>query len=65
MANDLDMSRIEFLELAGRHQIPTIQITAAELEEEVRSSEWAAGSGSVSRQWLRSYAGTSDIDSLA
>ncbi|HMH49217.1 MAG TPA: UPF0175 family protein [Candidatus Acidoferrum sp.] len=38
-ANDLGMSRVEFLDLANRHRIPTIQITAEELEEEFRSLE--------------------------
>ena len=38
-ALDLGMSRVEFLDLANRHQIPTIQITANELEEEVGSLE--------------------------
>ena len=38
-AHNLGMSRVEFLELANRHQIPTIQITADELEEEFRSLE--------------------------
>ena len=38
-ALDLGMSRVEFLDLANRHQIPTIHITADELEEEVRSLE--------------------------
>jgi len=38
-AHDLGMSRVEFLDLANRHQIPTIQTTAAELEEELESLE--------------------------
>jgi predicted HTH domain antitoxin len=38
-AIDLGMSRVEFLELANRHRIPTIQITADELEEEFRSPD--------------------------
>jgi hypothetical protein len=39
-ADDLGMSRVDFLDLANRHQIPTIQTTADELEEEVRSIEY-------------------------
>lgn len=38
-ADDLGMSRIEFLDLANRHQISTIQTTAEELEEELRPLE--------------------------
>lgn len=38
-AHDLSMSRVEFLDLANRHQIPTIQTTADELEEELGSLE--------------------------
>jgi predicted HTH domain antitoxin len=38
-AHDLGMSRVEFLDLANRHQIPTIQITADELDEEFGSLE--------------------------
>ena len=38
-AHDLGMSRVEFLDLANRHQIPTIQTTADELEEELGSLE--------------------------
>jgi len=33
------MGRVEFLDLANRHQIPTIQTTADELEEELASLE--------------------------
>ena len=36
-ARDLGLSRVEFLDLANRHRIPTIQITADELEEELES----------------------------
>lgn len=38
-ARDLGMSRVDFLNLANRHGIPTIQITAHELEEEFASLE--------------------------
>ena len=38
-ANDLGMSRIDFLDLANRHRISTIQTTADELEEELESLE--------------------------
>jgi uncharacterized protein UPF0175 len=38
-ARDLGMSRVEFLDLAIRHNIPTIQITADELAEELGSLE--------------------------
>ena len=38
-ARDLGMSRVEFLNLANRHRIPSIQTTEAELDEEVRSLE--------------------------
>lgn len=38
-SHDLGMSRIDFLDLANRHRIPTIQTTAAELEEELESLE--------------------------
>lgn len=38
-ARDLGMSRIDFLNLANRHGIPTIQTTADELEEELASLE--------------------------
>jgi predicted HTH domain antitoxin len=38
-AHDLGMSRVAFLELASRHQIPTIQTTADELQEELGSLE--------------------------
>ena len=36
-AHDLGMSRVAFLDLACRHQIPTIQTTADELDEEIAS----------------------------
>ena len=36
-AGDLGISRVEFLDLANRHRIPTIQTTVAELEEELGS----------------------------
>ena len=36
-AQDLGMSRVDFLELAGRHHIPTIQTSADELEAEFAS----------------------------
>ncbi|MGH7897555.1 MAG: UPF0175 family protein [Candidatus Binatia bacterium] len=38
-ARDLGISRIEFLDLANRHRIPTIQTTTDELEEELASLE--------------------------
>lgn len=38
-AQDLGMSRVDFLDLANRHRIPTIQTTADELEEELESLE--------------------------
>jgi predicted HTH domain antitoxin len=38
-AHDLGMSRVEFLDLAISHRIPTIQITPDELEEELGSLE--------------------------
>ena len=36
-AQDLGMSRVDFLELAGRHHIATIQTSADELEAEFAS----------------------------
>lgn len=38
-AQELGLARVDFLDLAARHGIPTIQITAAELEEEAASLE--------------------------
>ena len=38
-AQDLGMSRVDFLDLANRHRISTIQTTADELEEELGSLE--------------------------
>ena len=38
-ARDLDLSRVEFLNLASRHHIPTIQTSPDELEEELASLE--------------------------
>ena len=38
-AQDLCMSRVDFLELAGRHHIATIQTTADELEADLTSLE--------------------------
>jgi predicted HTH domain antitoxin len=38
-ASNLGLSRAEFLDLASRHRIPTIQITADELEKELGSLE--------------------------
>ena len=38
-AADLGMNRVEFLELANRHHIATIQTTTDELEEELGSLE--------------------------
>lgn len=38
-AHDLGMSRVEFLDLANRHQIPTIQINPDELDEKFGSLE--------------------------
>ncbi|MBI4729031.1 MAG: UPF0175 family protein [Acidobacteria bacterium] len=38
-ARELGVSRVDFLELANRRGIPTIQTTADELKEEVASLE--------------------------
>ena len=38
-AQDLGMNRVDFLELAGRHHIPTIQTSADELAAEFASLE--------------------------
>jgi hypothetical protein len=39
-ARDLGMGRVDFLDLAGRHHISTIQTTADELEAEFASLEF-------------------------
>lgn len=38
-ARDLGMSRVDFLDLANRHGIATIQTTAEQLEDELESLE--------------------------
>lgn len=38
-AHELGMTRVAFLDLAGRRGVPTIQTTADELEEELASLE--------------------------